>query len=289
MVSNVILQAFLDDGISFIECLEILAVACGRKKIVRLTGNEQRLKDIEALMQRIPIHCLIAPLHLELMFSRPLGDCFVRAAHGLPHGEEEGVLYAGAPTLLEAAVEMELHDCTAEEAAELYGFPQCCARHYEHTIQQSEYWVDSFLAGVRGMVHAPWLMNRFGRLFAPYLSMLPDYFPCHINCASSLALAGRYRDMLEQEGLSVLAELAKRHLARTVLHHAGCLYLVNTPEDEREEQAVRVLAVWPYAGQAFESDVLIVRLEREALSVSVPGKTRATDMVDHPAACLIFT
>ena len=289
MVSNVILQAFLDDGISFTECLEILAVACGRKKIVRLTGNRQRLKALKAFMQRISIHCHIAPFHLELMFSRPLGDCFVRAAHGLPHGEEEGVLYAGAPTLLEAAVEMELQDCTAKEAAELYGFPQCCARNYEHTIQQGEYWVDSFLADVRGLVHAPWLMNRFGRLFSPHLSMLPDYFPCHATCAPSLALAKEYLDMLEQEGLGTLAELAKNHLARTVLYHTGCLYMVSPPKDEEAETSVAVLAVLPYAGQALDTTALNIRRRGEDIFVSTSEKTRVADVVEHQAVCLSFT
>ena len=288
MVSNIILQAFLDDGICFTECLEILAVAYGRKKIVRLTGNRQRLKLLEALMQRIPIHCLIAPFHLEPVFSGALGDHFGRVAQGEPQGEKEGALFAGPQALIEAAANMELHGCDAEEAAELYGYPLCCARNYERAIQHGAYWADSFLAGTRGTTRAPWLMNRFGRLFAPYLSLLPDYFPCHITCAPSLALAQEYLTMLEQEALGVLAEHAKIHLARTVLRHGGCLYQVSRPEGKNKETAVTVLAAWPYAGQALDATVLLLRLEGKEISVSIPGKTSSAGETDRAAVCLIF-
>jgi hypothetical protein len=288
MVSSVILQAYLDERISFTHCLEILAVACGRKRIARFTGNGAHLKDLETLMGRISMPCAIAPLHLEPVFSGPLGDHFGRVAHGLPHGEEEGVLFLGPPDFIEAAVDMELHGCAAEQAAELYGYPLCCARNYERAIQHGAYWVDSFLAGIRGIMRAPWLMNRFGRLFVPHHSILPDYFPCHINCSPSLALAGTYHDMLEQEGLHALIALVKGHLARTVLRHAGCLYMVSQPEIEKEETVATVLAVWPYASQVLDTEVLSIRQEEGDIFVTVPGKTRVACGAEHPATCLIF-
>jgi hypothetical protein len=154
----------------------------------------------------------------------------------------------------------------------LYGYPQCCAQNYEANIQHNAYWVDSFFAGVSGVARISWLMNRMGRLFAPYLSMLPDYFPCNVTCADSLRLAEEYAALLEVAGLTLLRDLAKEHLARPVLKHAGCLYWLRPIQEgelngEGTPIVVQVADAIAYAGTRLEIDTLTLVRKPGGLAV----------------------
>jgi hypothetical protein len=292
VIINTILQAFLNDRITFTECLEILAVIRERKRVARLTGDRARLADLNDLARDLGWPGAAAPFHLERTFANRLGDAFCRLVSGPPPPGRDGVFFIGRPDAITAAVEMEARGCPAEEAARLYGYPPCYARKYETKIQHGEFWVKSFLDGLGGIVRAPWIMNRFGRFFAPYLSILPDYFPCHLRCDASLALGQAYLDILREAGLDAWGELAKSHLARPMLHYDGGLYLVR-PETESEPTPdgqplrVEVLSVWAYAGCPLPAPELAIRLTAAGLAVS-PAGAAASGAASPTASYIMF-
>ena len=288
MYLDELLRALLDERLEWTDFLELLAVRAGRKSVVRLTGQPDRLEELSRLAQMIDLPCAVAPLHLEGVFVTPLRDRFSRLRPGFPGAGEEGILFIGREEGISRALDMEGEGCPPDAAARLYGYPQCCARVYQNRIQNGQCpWVDSFLAEVRGVAHFPWQMNRMGRLFAPYLSILPDYFPCSPRCAESLNMAESYADLLHEAGLSMLEKLIREHLARPVLRHAGCLYLLHPLRDalssgNGEDLHVRVMDVFPYAGPAVESPELTITCGPGGLALRETGKT------DGAAALMLF-
>ena len=276
MFDRTILQTFLQEIISFTECLELLAVTVQQKPLIRMTGSANRLETLVALMRKLDLPHVIAPIHLVPRFDSNLDDHFASIAPGLPQDGQEGVLFAGLAEAVSAAMELELHGCPTMDAARLYGYPLCCAQNYDEHIQQGEYWINSFLSGLHGVVWAPWFMNRIGRLFSPCLSSLPDYFPCHLQCPASLELAKEYMTLLEKLDLALLVQLVKEHLTRPVLRHAGCLYLLQ-PSKEQELPAANttmiaeIVDVISYAGAKIPENSLVLTYKNGALHIQTPG------------------
>ena len=228
-----LLRALLDERLEWTDFLELLAVRAGRKSVVRLTGQPDRLEELSRLAQMIDLPCAVAPLHLEGVFVTSLRDRFSRLRPGFPGAGEEGILFIGREEGISRALDMEGEGCPPDAAARLYGYPQCCARVYQNRIQNGQCpWVDSFLAEVRGVAHFPWQMNRMGRLFAPYLSILPDYFPCSPRCAESLNMAESYADLLHEAGLSMLEKLIRMGIENEEFYDVAvciCCILCGTP------------------------------------------------------------
>jgi hypothetical protein len=145
------------------------------------------------------------------------------------------VLFIGDPQLTRIAEKIELNGCNAEEIAELYGYPICCAQSYD-SIQKGELWLVPFLSEVKGPAQFDWRLNRFARLFSPGLSILPDYFPCRADCKASLNLAERYWNMLIELGLNDLAEVIQSHLSQVILIHQGAVSLLRRIDGIKAER-----------------------------------------------------
>ena len=289
MHRDILLRAFLEDRIEWTECLEMLALCGGRKNVVRLTGQPSRLENLAVLARELGLASGAAQLHLETRFDTTLMDHFSQLAAGYPQAGEEGILFIGSKTTVAAALELETSGCPSDAAARLYGYPECCAHAYQQHIQSGHsLWVDAFFAETHGIARLPWQMNRTGRLFAPYLSLLPDYFPCSPTCAESLKLARSYSDMLDEIGLGSLENLIHEHLARPLLLHAGCLYRLHTvqgavaPSDNPRTFRVQVMDALPYAGTALASRELTLSWDSEKLALCAPGSA------DNATAVLIM-
>jgi hypothetical protein len=290
MSTLTVLKAFCEDLLSFTSCLELLAVLNDLKRVARLTGPVEDLITLQQSLKNTNLTLCIAPFHLEASFSNLLEDTFVRVVPGLAKGGMEGILFAGkARACVDAAIALESEGSPAGQAADLYGYPPCCARNYENAIQHGRHWVASFLRGMRGILRAPWPMNRFGRIFAPYVSLLPDYFPCHIACQSSLDLAWKYKEMLQRGGLAPLLDMAKTWLSRPVLHHDGCLYLVEAlPGNTIGDKAfnVRIISTIAYAGQRLEKDILALDFDDGELTIR--NSATGSGQEAEKTICIVF-
>ncbi len=249
-----ILEALAGKRLEFTEALELLALAGGLKKVARFTGTARRLARLDNWLEALAWPHALAPFHLETAFKTGLGDRFSRIAPGPPTARRHlGVCFIGEASATRAAVDLEISGCPAAEAAKLYGYPACCAENYETEIQHGRPWPESFLSGTQGLGEAPWPLNRFGRLFSPGLAALPDYFPCRLHCAASLALAQDYLALLRDLKLFSLITLIQEHLSRPILHLAGVIHKLAPfgdwePGREGPPLIVETLASWNYAG-----------------------------------------
>jgi hypothetical protein len=291
-VAGEVLEAFLDGDLNFTDCLEILAVANGIKRVARFTVPGPLFGALERLSGRLGLCASLAPYHLVKEFANSLEDSFARIVPGFPGACEEGVVFVGTPESVREAAEMEARGCAAGEAADLYGYPSCCAANYESAIQNGKsFWVDSFLGTLTGVVSAPWVVNRFGRLFDPCLSMLPDYFPCRIGCEESRRLGGTYLSMLRDSGLCLIAGLAERHLSAPVVRQGGCLYRVRpengaVPSPEGPPVPVEVLNLWSYSGTPLAGNRLEAAFDADgALALRPAGSRALSGMPVVPADC----
>lgn len=292
----VFLEAYANDLLSFTEALELIAATRHHKRLVRLTGLRSRLDALTQVMHKAAIHWRIAPLHLIERFQTPLGDSFASIQKGEPQEGEVGILFAGEPTTVAAAIEVETNGCAATEAAAIYGYPTCCAVSYKQ-IQHGRFWVDILLNDIGAVTCAPWGMNRFARLFPPYLSILPDYFPCSLRCEGSIALAKAYTKMLSENGeLSGLLVPLEQHLSRPVLHYGGALYQLDCLPLQQNDftcdkgyASVQVISTWSYTDGPVLSGKLDLEWADNMLHVAPEhpissGQPKPT----HPATCIVF-
>lgn len=219
-----LLTAFEDDTLEWTDFLEILAVLKNLKKLARVAGSLEKIEKCEQLAFKLGLSSQLAPFHFKNEFSTHLHDNFGRVESGFPGILDKGFLFIGRNIGAKPPLDLSDGANLAKTAAKLYGYPSCCASAYQNYIQSGEkLWLDVFLAGLKGVVSAPWRMNRIGRLFAPWLSLLPDYFPCSVFCKESLLLACEYEKLLNGEFLC-LADALRQHLMHPVLRHGGCLY-----------------------------------------------------------------
>lgn len=266
MHPEALLKALDQTTFNWLEYLELLALRHHMKRIVRFTAAYSQLNTLKILAEELALHAQIAPFHLEPVFANGLCDQFSRIAPGAPEPGQEGVIFFGSEPDIERAISLESNGCSALETARHYGYPECCAANYEKRIQGGEeIWIDSFLKDITQFEILPWQMNRAGRLFAPYLSILPDYFPCSCYCKPSLSLAAAYEVILRAEGLHGLLELVKTHLARPLLLFEGCLYWMESKHKPRHEQEFHshVIATLPFKG---------INLPYSELTISQSGR-----------------
>lgn len=238
------------------------------------------------LAEVLGLNSCLAPLHMVPRFDTALNDHFFSLAPGFPEDDQEGILFIGSPGEAERAIYMEEHGCDSHEAARIYGYPSCCAQAYLERVQKKgSFWVESFLSDLNGIIRAPWQMNRMGRLFAPGLSLLPDYFPCSLHCKGSLALALSYEALLEETGLGILKQQVKEHLARPVLCHSGCLYWLEPIEQGYSPfdcLSLRVLQRLPFSGSACDADILNIADTPDGLLIKENG------LIDRNANLILF-
>jgi hypothetical protein len=268
-----ILRAYLHENIGFTDLMELLAVVLGKKSVARFTGLPETLERFSSLMREINISFKIPPIHLETQYENTIYDTFSKLSPGHATDMEEGILFAGDPDSIQKAIDLETNGCPADKTANLYGYPDCCAQNYENNIQRKVYWTDSFFRSSKPIENGSWMMNRLGRLFSPYLSILPDYFPCSFKCSKSLKLSEEYSSLLETAGLSSLLDLAKEHLSRPVLRHAGCIYWLRPFQkplffEEGEPFEAEVMEVLSYEGIRLSGGALTLSYKDSFLTVN---------------------
>ncbi|MDR2457388.1 MAG: hypothetical protein LBD41_02780 [Clostridiales Family XIII bacterium] len=268
-----ILQAYLNDMIEFTNLMELFAFLSGIKSVIRFTGLPNELQNYASIVCRLNLFYKIPPIHLKTIYQNSIFDSFTEIVSGFPAKDEFGLLFVGSPEHIDRAIDLENSGCPAHEAALLYGYPKCCADNYEKNIQHDIFWLNSYFEKAPCIDSISWKINRIGRLFEPYLSILPDYFPCSVNCEKSLSLANEYCSLLEQRNLSPLIKIIREHLARPVLIHEGCIYWLHPLQDtfiNREDKSfmVKILKTIAYDGSPISMDTLLLKRKNNYLIVN---------------------
>lgn len=251
--------------------LELLAVLMGEKKFVQISGSVKRLEMLSSLAHTFDLYWAIPPIHLETIFDTSMGDSFFRYAPGKPENDAEGIIFIGDKSTIIYMIDMKNKGFSDKEAANLYGYPSCCANIYKNNIKNgNKTWVDSFLENIHGVKILPWQTNRLARIFTPYFSCIPDYFPCSPFCEASIRLAKIYFSLLQRLKLYNLAALVKKHLSQPLLRYKGCIYLLNkiaTDKLTNCKLTVKVDGVNPYIGTPITNKELNLHCTSEGIFI----------------------
>lgn len=221
------LKLFLGDDIEFKNFIELLGLIAGLKPVVRLAGSPDQLATIENALRPFVDHVERSPLGLVKVYSNRLSDSFYKAVSGSLSDFDLMVTYLGDSSKVAEAIGAETTGCDDEEIARTLGYPRCCAKNYA-SIKSGQHWIGSYMRGTGGLIRAPWQANKIAYLFAPGLTLLPDYFPCSVFCQSTWQLAHCYHSVLCEHGFTEIERAVKQHLTGLAVVVAGeLLYVTN--------------------------------------------------------------
>ncbi len=92
-------------------------------------------------------------------------------------------------------------------------------------VQDGKPWLDVFLRGSNPADRVrDWRGNKAAYLFPPHPTLLPEYFPCSVDCAPTARLARAYEAVLQEYGLRDLLDIIREGLMRPLLLFGGSLY-----------------------------------------------------------------
>ena len=69
-----------------------------------------------------------------------------------------------------------------------------------------------------------WRGNKAAYLFPPHPTLLPEYFPCSVDCEPTARLARAYEAVLQEHGLQKLLDIIREGLMRPLLLFGDSLY-----------------------------------------------------------------
>jgi hypothetical protein len=104
---------------------------------------------------------------------------------------------------------------TSVELAELYQYPRCCAEAYQE-IMDGAYWADVLFRRSTSSRHS-FFGNKLAYLFDG-ASLIPDYFPCSLDCEPTRSLAMLYEKLLRHLGLEAMADSQRSRLSRPIVY-----------------------------------------------------------------------
>ena len=134
------------------------------------------------------------------------------------------------------ASDMESH-ANSDELGELYQYPNCCVETYSNKIEDGEFWLEVLLSNSKGFKHS-FYSNKLAYLFDE-ISIIPDYFPCSLNCDKTILIGKKYRDILLKNNLVEFYENIKHLLSKPIVIGDGFLLqfennaLTINPENSR--------------------------------------------------------
>jgi hypothetical protein len=214
-----ILELLDRDWIARAKVLELLAYASGFKPVVRLVADAASGEALTKFCQRQHWPWRWSDFWLEPVFHTPLNDTFTRLAYGQAPLNCNRVLFVGHEAATHRAEELEgmADPMAARELASLYGYPECCVAAYAE-VQSGKPWLAVFLRDSDpGDRVRDWRGNKAAYLFPPHPTLLPEYFPCSVDCAPTARLARTYEAVLQEHGLQKLLVILREGLMRPLL------------------------------------------------------------------------
>ena len=95
-------------------------------------------------------------------------------------------------------------------------------------MQGGKPWLEVFLRGSDPTDQVrDWRGNKAAYLFPPHPTLLPEYFPCSVDCAPTARLARTYESVLQEHGLQKLLDIIREGLMRPLLLFGGYMYRFN--------------------------------------------------------------
>jgi hypothetical protein len=138
-----------------------------------------------------------------------------------PRGEFFAVIVSKLSNDLERALELENNDASFRSFGEMYEYPPCCVEAYEG-LERGGNWISTYLSRSAPAAEGSIYTNRLGVLFDGS-TLLPDFFPCKLDCGLTEDLGRRYESLLQQVGAHAYVKQARRSLSAPIVVCSGFL------------------------------------------------------------------
>lgn len=202
--------------------LELLALFFGEKRVVRLVMTDETYPLVREFCGQ---HDLIQDHSSRKQapsVRATTGDTFtVSVDWDDPRGEYFAVVIGRSREDVERALEFENSDVSFRSFGELYEYPPCCVEAYADLERGGE-WVSMYLGRSSLGCHGSIYSNRLGALFDGS-ALLPDFFPCRLDCRMTGELGKRYESLLMRIGADEYLEQARVSLSSPIMVRSGSL------------------------------------------------------------------
>ncbi|HEV7398233.1 MAG TPA: hypothetical protein VGN86_17100 [Pyrinomonadaceae bacterium] len=202
--------------------LELLALFLGEKRVVRLIVTDSTYPVVQEFCRQYGLTQNHSLRKQAPTVRDTTGDTFtVSVDWNDPRGEYFAVVIALSRYDVQRALELENTDASFRAFGELYQIPRCCVETYEDLERGGE-WISTYLRRSSRESYGSVYSNRLGALFDGN-TLLPDFFPCRIDCKSAEELGRHYESLLIRVGADVYLKQARTSLSAPIIVHSGSL------------------------------------------------------------------
>jgi hypothetical protein len=206
---------FDERWIEFKNLIEFIMLKRGHKQVIRFVGRSALLKKLKALALKSDLEIMTSQFMLKDVRKSTTFDVFQKHVPWNDQLELDYVIYIGKTNAVRQAKEIEEKECDDQDTANIYGYPDCCARSYDR-IQCGENWMKVYLEG-DNKLHYSYHLNKIALLFPPYLTLHQDYFPCSVRCNLSAEKVLLAEQLLIEEEMSEILSILRQHLCSLCL------------------------------------------------------------------------
>jgi hypothetical protein len=206
---------FDERWIEFKNLIEFIMLKRGHKQVIRFVGQSALLNKLKALALRSGLEIMTSQFMLKDVRKNTTFDVFQKHVPWNDQLELDYVIYIGNPNAVSQAKEIEEKGCNDQDTANIYGYPDCCAKSYNR-IQGGENWMKVYLEGT-DKLHYSYHLNKIALLFPPHLTLHQDYFPCSVKCKLSTERVLLAEQLLIEEEMSEILSILRQHLCSLCL------------------------------------------------------------------------
>ena len=202
--------------------LELLGLFMGMKRVVRLVVTEETYSVIAEFCQRNGLIQRHSRNKQAPKVRAATGDTFtVSVDWDDPSGKYFVVIIGQNYNEVCLALDCENRSVSYQAFGELYEYPSCCIEAYAD-LEAGDEWVSAYLRRSPADQSGSFYSNRLGVLFDGS-TLIPDFFPCRLNCVSAGELGRQYETLLKNIAWHAYVARIKASLSAPILIRSGSL------------------------------------------------------------------
>ena len=204
--------------------LEVLALVKNIKHVVRIPIKSNEWDILKQFCKENNLLIYHSNFKISVVRRTSLGDIFTENVTWDSHSES--IIGFVAYIALEKNIAQNASKLESSsdslKLGELYQYPDCCIKAYNHHIEHGGYWLDFLLKKTTGFNHS-FFSNKLAYLIDE-TSIIPDYFPCSLDCEQTIMLGKSYRDLLIENNLLDYYQDIKEKLVKPIIVGDGIIF-----------------------------------------------------------------
>ena len=204
--------------------LEVLALQKGVKNVVRIPIKSHEWDILKQFCNDNDFSICHSNFKISVKRKTTLGDVFTENVSWDSNSENIVGFVAYIATSMGIAKKASNLESSADSfvLGELYQYPNCCVKAYSDHIEEEGFWLDFLLKKTIGFSHSLY-SNKLAYLIDE-TSIIPDYFPCSLNCKETIKLGKIYKNILLECQLEDYYKDLKKNLKKPIVVGDGILF-----------------------------------------------------------------